>query len=198
VPTQAERTAAMRSRLLSATVRSLLDVGYLRTSTTEVCRRAKVSRGAHLHHFPTKAELVAAAVEKVFYDRLADFQRFVEQLGRRGAPPDPTALFAQLWAEYSGEAFFAWLELLVAARTDEALRPHVRAVDRRFSERAEAVCAAALADALPSADVPVITRMVMSLFDGLAMHRIVDERDTMAKAVLQLFARIARRRRSRT
>src|SRR5438045_3471156 len=108
----------MRSRLLSATVRSLLDVGYLRTSTTEVCRRAKVSRGAHLHHFPTKAELVAAAVEKVFHDRLADFQRFVERLGKGGLPPDPTALFAQLWAEYSSDAFFAWLELLVASRTD--------------------------------------------------------------------------------
>jgi AcrR family transcriptional regulator len=195
VATQAERTSKMRARLLGATVRSLLDLGYTRTSTTEVCRRAKVSRGAQLHHFPTKAELVAAAVEHVFEERLRDFQRFVERL-RNGAPPDLATLYEHLWREYSGEAFYAWIELLVACRTDAALRPHVRAVDRRFSEGAHALLRATFGGVIAEADIPAVTRMVMSLFDGLAMHRIVDADDAGALAVLRLFARVARPSRS--
>ncbi|MFI2533416.1 TetR/AcrR family transcriptional regulator, partial [Rhodococcus erythropolis] len=61
--TQAERTAAMRGRLLDAAVESLVELGYARTSTQEIARRAGVSRGTQLHHFPTKESLVVAAVE---------------------------------------------------------------------------------------------------------------------------------------
>jgi AcrR family transcriptional regulator len=181
----------MRARLLGATVRSLLEVGYTRTSTTEVCRRAKVSRGAQLHHFPTKAELVAAAVEHVCQERLRDFQRFIERL-RNGTLPDLATLYEHLWHEYSGEAFYAWLELLTASRTDAALRPHVRAVDRRFTDSAQALVQASFGALVAPKGIPVVVRMVMSLYDGLAMHRIVEDDDTSALAVLRLFARVAR------
>ena len=180
----------MRKRLLAATLRSLLDLGYTRTSTTEVCRRAKVSRGAHLHHFPTKAELVAAAVDHVFDERLRDFGRFVQRLGEV-APKDLAALYEQLWTEYKSDAFYAWLELLLASRTDDALRPHVRVVDRRFTERAEQLCAATFG-AIDPAEIPAVARMVMALFEGLALHYIADERDEVAHAVLRVFARVAR------
>src|SRR5688572_1554763 len=106
--TQAERSERMRKRLLEATVRSLSERGYTRTSTTEVSRRARVSRGAQLHHFPTKAELVAAAVEHVFAARLRDFGELVGELSLK-QPLELRAVFAFLWRVYSSEAFYAWL-----------------------------------------------------------------------------------------
>src|SRR3989337_1785880 len=60
---QEERSRAMRQRLLEATIECLGERGWAGTSTTLVSRRAGVSRGAQLHHFPTKADLVVAAVE---------------------------------------------------------------------------------------------------------------------------------------
>src|SRR5512139_2951702 len=60
---QEERTRAMRQRLLEATVELLVERGWSGTSTTLVSKRAGVSRGAQLHHFPTKNDLVLAAVE---------------------------------------------------------------------------------------------------------------------------------------
>ena len=60
---QEERTRAMRARLLEATVELLVERGFSGTSTTLVSERAGVSRGAQLHHFPTKNDLVVAAVE---------------------------------------------------------------------------------------------------------------------------------------
>ena len=59
---QADRTRAMRARLLEATVELLIERGFTGTSTTLVSERAGVSRGAQLHHFPTKNDLVVAAV----------------------------------------------------------------------------------------------------------------------------------------
>ena len=55
----------MRARLLEATVELLVDKGYAGTSTTLVSERAGVSRGAQLHHFPTKQDLDVAAVQHV-------------------------------------------------------------------------------------------------------------------------------------
>ena len=62
---QEERTRAMRARLLDATVELLAERGFAGTSTTLVSQRAGVSRGAQLHHFPAKNDLVVAAVEHI-------------------------------------------------------------------------------------------------------------------------------------
>ena len=181
----------MRRKLLRATLRSLADLGYTRASTTEICRRAKVSRGAQLHHFPTKAQLVAAAVEQVFEDRLADFQRFIERLGDAG--PDLGAIYDYLWEIYRSDAFYVWMELVMASRTDERLRRRVREVDTRFTARAEAFCALALAGAGRGAgETPALTRLILSVLDGLAMHRILAPDDEQPRAVLAAFAALAR------
>src|SRR5437763_16557793 len=69
MPTQAERTAATRGRLLDAALDVLAEQGYAATTTVEAAKRAGVSRGAPLHHFPTKPELLAAAVEHLYARR---------------------------------------------------------------------------------------------------------------------------------
>src|SRR5580693_949170 len=61
--TQQQRRDETRRALLDAVVESLIEVGFARTTTLEVQRRADVSRGALLHHFPSKAELLVAAVD---------------------------------------------------------------------------------------------------------------------------------------
>src|ERR1022692_3244805 len=71
--TQEERSTRMRARLLDATVDCLARLGYAGTTTTEIAKRARVSRGAQLHHYPRKEDLVIASVEHVFRLRLEDF-----------------------------------------------------------------------------------------------------------------------------
>jgi AcrR family transcriptional regulator len=60
--TQAQRRDEMRRVLLDAAVDSLVEHGFAGTTTLEVQRRAGVSRGALLHHFPSKAELLVATI----------------------------------------------------------------------------------------------------------------------------------------
>src|SRR5690349_22287634 len=70
----AERSAATQTRLLDATIECLIERGWAGTSTTEIVRRAGVSRGAQVHHFPTKDDLVLAAVEHLLARRIREFE----------------------------------------------------------------------------------------------------------------------------
>ncbi|MGA8126368.1 MAG: helix-turn-helix domain-containing protein, partial [Mycobacterium sp.] len=54
--TQAERSAAMRTRLLDATIECLVSYGYAGTTTPRVAERAGVTRGAQIHHFRSKED----------------------------------------------------------------------------------------------------------------------------------------------
>src|SRR5262249_51762697 len=169
--TQAQRSAATREKLLEATVALLLERGYRETSTPEICKRAGMSRGAILHHFPTKEALVASAVEHVLIKRLREVEKRISRARSEAFDLDKVATFR--WSVSTGPSFYAWVELIVAARTDEALRPIVAAVDGRFTRRAEALCAGFLAPGSKPADVTATTRLILAIFDGLAVHRIV-------------------------
>ena len=98
--TQAERRSSTRARLLSATIESLVEAGYTRTTTTEVTRRAGVSQGALFKHFATKSALVAAAAEQLFADLIADFDGAFERSTQASpAPASPPVIVAlhRLW-----------------------------------------------------------------------------------------------------
>lgn len=111
--TQPERTAAMRARLLEATVECLLERGYAGTTTTLVSERAGVSRGAQLHHFPSKQALVLAAVEELSTRRGEDLRRAA---ARMPDGPDRVRAVVEMLAEhFASPVFAAALELLVAA-----------------------------------------------------------------------------------
>lgn len=126
---QEERTRAMRARLLEATVDCLVERGFAGTSTTLVSERAGVSRGAQLHHFPTKNDLVVAAVEHLTEKRGAELAAAAARLpqGRRRT----RAVLEMLADHFTGAVFSAALELWVAARTDETLLAAVSPLELR-------------------------------------------------------------------
>jgi AcrR family transcriptional regulator len=127
---QEERTRAMRQRLLDAAVECLVEHGWSGTSTTLVSQRAGVSRGAQLHHFPTKTDLVLAAVEHLAEVRGDELQQAATGLptGRRRT----RAVLEMLAVHFTGPVFAAALELWVAARTDDALREAVGPLEQRI------------------------------------------------------------------
>ena len=131
---QEERTRAMRQRLLDATVECLVEVGWSGTSTTLVSRRAGVSRGAQLHHFPTKTALVLAAVEHLAAARGVELQQAAARLP--SGPARTREVLEMLAAHFTGPVFSAALELWVAARTDAALRDWVGPLEQRLGRDA--------------------------------------------------------------
>ncbi|MET0449745.1 MAG: TetR/AcrR family transcriptional regulator, partial [Aeromicrobium sp.] len=107
---QAERTRAMRLRLMEATVDCLVELGWAGTTTTLVSRRAGVSRGAQLHHFPSKQTLVVAAVE-----HLTDRRRDEMRVSAASLPAErrTRGVLDILASHFVSPVFFAALELWV-------------------------------------------------------------------------------------
>ena len=60
---QAQKSASTRRLIIESAIKCFVDLGYSRTTTTEIAKRAGLSRGAMLHHFPSKVEIVKAAVD---------------------------------------------------------------------------------------------------------------------------------------
>ncbi|MEQ6899863.1 TetR/AcrR family transcriptional regulator [Nocardioides sp. YIM 152588] len=126
---QEERTRAMRARLLEATVELLVEKGFGGTSTTLVSERAGVSRGAQLHHFPTKNDLVVAAVAHLTEIRGSELERAAA--GLPDGPSRTLAVLEMLGDHFASPVFSAALELWVAARTDPALLEAVAPLEQR-------------------------------------------------------------------
>ena len=131
--TQQQRRDETRRALLDAAVESLIEVGFARTTTLEVQRRAEVSRGALLHHFPSKAELLVAAVDHLAEMRARELKMLAAQLPDGRARTD--AVLELLWQCFSGTFFQVAMELRTAARTDAELRPVLVAAERALRDR---------------------------------------------------------------
>jgi AcrR family transcriptional regulator len=61
---QAENSAATRAALLRAARRHFAKDGYAETSTEEIVRRARVTRGALYHHFRDKQDLFISVLDE--------------------------------------------------------------------------------------------------------------------------------------
>lgn len=117
----------MRKRLLEATVDCLVQHGYAGTTTTRVTELAGVTRGAQVHHFPTRADLVAAAVRHLAARRA---ELAFEQIDTVRQAPDPLdAGLDLMWEIHQGPVQYASVEMWVAARTDPELREQLTAVE---------------------------------------------------------------------
>lgn len=127
--TQAERRAATQTALLDATIDCLVEYGYAGTTTVRIVERAGVSRGAQVHHYSTKADLVAAAVLHLAEKRMAEFVRDVE-LKPPTTRPEFDRILNRAWEVHTSPLFAASMEMLVAARTDPDLRAQMLAVER--------------------------------------------------------------------
>lgn len=131
--TQQQRRDETRRALLDAAVESLIEVGFARTTTLEVQRRANTSRGALLHHFPSKAELLVATVDHLAEMRARELKMLAAELPDGRARTD--AVLELLWQCFSGTFFQVAMELRTAARTDPELRPVLVTAERALRDR---------------------------------------------------------------
>jgi AcrR family transcriptional regulator len=178
----------MRSRLLEATIDCLYEVGYSRTTTIEVAARAGVSRGAQLHHFPTKKRLVTVAVKHLLETRLEEFRAAFASLPE-GADRY-AAVIDIMWDKTHNRAFYAWLELVVAARTDPSLRKTVIEIAEPFADQIQATFREFFSSQRQhSSPFDIAPVFAFAVLQGLAIDNIVwadgDRRLTMALQALK-------------
>jgi len=127
---QAQKSASTRLQIVEAALRCFVDLGYSGTTTTVIAEKAGLSRGAMLHHFPSKIDIVRAAVEHLHAKRLKAFRKAIDKMPRDETRPR-RALDAYL-EHVKHPMYVAFLELWIAARTDPELRGILQPAQEAF------------------------------------------------------------------
>lgn len=169
--TQEERSTATRTFLLDATIDCLVELGYAATTTTVIAERANVSRGAQLHHYPTKSALVAAALEHLAAKLGRSFAHRTRSLADADDRVD--AAVDALWESYATPLFAAWVELAVAARTDPDLQAEIAPLEVRLRSSISSVLADLFAVEHPGVRVEAVLQATIYLLQGMAFEQFV-------------------------
>ncbi|HET9499405.1 MAG TPA: TetR/AcrR family transcriptional regulator [Marmoricola sp.] len=183
---QEERSRTMRRRLLEACVDCLVEHGWSGTTTTLVSERAGVSRGAQLHHFPTKNDLVVAAVEHLSERRGEELMTAVEGLprGRRRT----RAVLEMLVEQFTGPVFVAALELWVAARTDPQLHAAVAPLEQRVGRDVHRQTVTALGVDDRDPHVRALIQATLDLIRGLGLANTLSDDAARRSSILDEWA----------
>lgn len=176
---QQERSRETRRRLLKAAVECLIELGWTRTTVVVVAERAGVSRGAAQHHFPTREDLVNAAVNHVSEVQMEELQERAAALptgvSRRGA------VVEMLLNLYTGPSFRAALHLWVAASTDEPLGALIKPLERRVGREAHQMAVQLLGADESVTGVRETVQATLDLARGLGLANLLSD-DTARRA----------------
>ena len=127
---QAQKSASTRNLIVDAAIKCFVDLGYARTTTTAIAERAGLSRGAMLHHFPSKIDIVRAAVDHLHAKRLKALRK--SMMRPAGESDRVRQGVDAYWAHVKHPMFVAFFELSVAARTDAELASILRPAQEAF------------------------------------------------------------------
>jgi AcrR family transcriptional regulator len=183
---QQERSRATRQRLLDATIDVLAVDGWAACSVGVVAGRAGVSRGAAQHHFPTREDLITAALEHVF-DNLT--MRATDEAARLPAGAERIEVAVSTAVEfYTGQEFKAALQVWCAAASDDALRQLILPLEGRFGAAAHSMTVHMLG--VDDAD-PKVHRLVQATLDfarGLGLADTLSDDSARRKQVVAAWA----------
>src|SRR5690606_10619533 len=134
---QERKSARMREAILEATLECLASHGYANTTNNLICDLAKVSRGAMLHHYPTRQALMIAVTEYAFYKHMRAFSKAIRALTDEERMNHNSGIAVD-WQVCQTREFQAYMELRVASRTSKELRdiylPRARHHDQVWKE----------------------------------------------------------------
>jgi AcrR family transcriptional regulator len=158
--------ATGRLPIIDAAIASILEVGFYRSSTNEIARRANVSWGAVQYHFGTREALLLAVLEEL--DR-----RFVSHLQTARIVGDTAeeriaSLYELLADTYEDPTFLVRMQLLLNLQHDPDTSGDVAAELAAHSATSETAVRRLLRDAIRTDD-STATNAIFHAVRGFAL-----------------------------
>ena len=170
---QAERSATTSAGLIAATITALYERGYAATSTTHVADLAQVSRGAMLHHYPTKVHLMAATVYAIYESDIAAYDATLSHVGDQD---DRLGLLIDTaWSRFKSPGGMAQTEIWMATRSDPELCAAVMPVHAAIVRQSGKALKWVLEDRVEDKALKIehILTYLVSALRGLSIQRIL-------------------------
>ncbi|MEE4174963.1 MAG: TetR/AcrR family transcriptional regulator [Xanthomonadales bacterium] len=180
---QARKSEATRNQIINAAIRCIVESSYSNTTTMKIAEKAGLSRGAMLHHFPSKLDIIRAVVDYLHDKRLQAFRRSIKEIPEEA---DMVRMAVRsYWAHVNHPLYIAIFELAVAARTDEELRdilhPAQKAFDAEWYNTAREVFPEWQSD--PDA-FDLALNLTQQLMEGMSISHFTHARETDEEALL--------------
>lgn len=172
--TQEERSADTRAKLIAATLDCLHEVGAARTSTNMIAERAGVSRGALTHHYSSKEDLFADAVDSHLQESTQDIRSLAEAV--RTNQLDLDGFLDRLCEMFLGRLVLITLEHVTEARHNEYLRIRLVSVVKDFHAELDNIWREFFSSTdLSATDVDISLNMTLCLFRGMGVQSVLRE-----------------------
>lgn len=189
---QQRKSAEARVAIMEATIDCLQRCGYARTSIQLIAQTAGISRGAMLHHYATKLDLISAVIDYVFYKRMENFALQVRRLTLEQRIHQQAGLEI-FWESLQSREYAAFLELAIASRGDPALQEVFQPKAKRYDE----VWNLEMAREFPEwkdkeSELQLCSDLVRASFEGLLLNRLTWDSDTRQKRLRSLVAYVVR------
>src|SRR5262249_26976536 len=168
------------------TIECLVEHGFAGTSTTLISEWAGVSRGAQLHHFPTKNDLVVAAVEHLTAVRGAELAAAAASVPR--GPHRTRDVLRMLGDHFASPVFVAALGLWVAARTDPALLAAVAPLEQKVGRETHVMTVALLGADESRPGVRQLVQATLDLVRGLGLAATITDDSRRRNRILDQWA----------
>lgn len=185
--TQADRRASTIRALVDATVSSLAELGYAKTTIGEISRRSGVSQGGLFRHFGQRLDLVLAAADEVRARQFANFRTGLSHT----ADPTVEDCVRLLRTACRAPMNAAWYELLGASRSDAGLRERLEPLAAKYHEEIiEIGRTLPIADVIPADVFDTVLMTVVHLLDGEALTAVVHAHPRQEDQRVDLLVRI--------
>ncbi|MFT5705149.1 MAG: AcrR family transcriptional regulator [Shewanella sp.] len=129
---QAIKSANTQEAFLKAALDCYVSLGYILTTTTTVAEKAGLSRGAMVHHFPSKRTLVEASIYYLNQQRIATFSEDMSKLAKKAGKIVGQDGLNVYWKLLNSKYYTAYFELRMASRTDKELGAILKKADNEF------------------------------------------------------------------
>ncbi|MBE4753114.1 TetR/AcrR family transcriptional regulator [Corallococcus sp. ZKHCc1 1396] len=182
-----ERSRVTRQKLMAAAIDVLVEQGWAGATTGAIAERAGVSRGACQHHFPTRAVLVAAAVEHVFRQQVEEILRRAKDLPERRRRVEP--LLNLLSDVHAGPLFKAATHLWVAAVADAELKALLLPLEQDVGREVHRLTLQLLGLDERDREAREAVRATLDLIRGLALANLLHDDTARRRKVLAHHAR---------
>lgn len=164
--TKSENT---RGTILDAAIQCFYDLGYNSTTTEKIARAAGVSRGAMLHHFPSRKDLIGAAVAHLAKKRLELFETEESDIQKNEEHTLIEEGIDAYWEQLHSPLFVVFHELLVASRTDPELRSVMIPAMKEFEDSRRKASARIFPDLALSEEFDTANMLTAYLLEGMAV-----------------------------
>lgn len=183
-----ERSRTTRKRLVEAAVTCLAELGWNGSTVAVIAERAGVSRGAAQHHFPTRVDLVVAAIEHVGEQQVLHLREQAADLPTGSVRIEPVV--DMLLSLYVGPLFRAALHLWVAASTDETLRRTLIPLQARVGREAHRVAVELLGVDESHRGVREMVQATLDLARGLGLANLLSDDSRRRRQIIRQWTRV--------